>query len=66
VAEPLQRGGHDGLWIDAGLAVSAVLQVIAFLIVAIQLWPRVATKAARAKINRAANDPANAGQEGGS
>jgi hypothetical protein len=66
VAEPLQRAGHDGVWIDAGLAVSAVLQVIAFGIVAIQLWPRVAAKAARAKITRAANDPATTGQEGGS
>jgi hypothetical protein len=65
VAEPLQRAGHDGFWIDAGLAVSAALQVIAFVIVAIQLWPRVAAKAARAK-RPAANDPATSGQEGGS
>lgn len=64
-AEPLQRAGHGGIWIDAGLAISAVAQVIAFAIVAIQLWPRVAIKTARPKLPRAANAPASAGHEGG-
>lgn len=66
IAEPLQRAGHDGVWIDLALTVSATLQVIAFAIVAIQLWPRVASKSAQAKLARAASDSANAGREGSS
>jgi hypothetical protein len=63
VVEPLHRSGRDGVWIDLGFAVSATTQVIAFVIFVVQLWPRVATKAARAKMQRAASDPAIAGRE---
>jgi hypothetical protein len=61
--EPLHRSGREGVWIDIGFAASAIAQVVAFVIVVAQLWPRVATKSARAKIQRAANDPAIAGRE---
>jgi hypothetical protein len=49
VIEPQQRAGHEGVWTQPGYAVSAVAQVAAFSIVAVQLWPRVAAKAVRAK-----------------
>ena len=53
VIEPLQRAGHEGIWTRIGYAVSALAQVAAFAIVAVQLWPRVATKAMRANVQKA-------------
>lgn len=61
--EPLHRSGRDGIWIDVGFAVSATTQVVAFGIFVVQLWPRAATRAARATMQRAASDPAIAGRE---
>jgi hypothetical protein len=46
-AEPAQRSGHVGDWITALLGCSGALQVIAFAIFVVQLWPRVAPRARR-------------------
>jgi len=53
VIEPLERAGHEGVWTRIGYAISALAQVAAFAIVAIQLWPRVATKAMRSNVQKA-------------
>jgi hypothetical protein len=46
-AEPAQRSGHDGGWITVILGCSGGLQVLAFAIFVLQLWPRVAPRVAR-------------------
>jgi len=47
VAEPVQRSGHQGAWIQIAFAFSSISQLIAFGIAAVQIWPRVATRAPR-------------------
>jgi hypothetical protein len=47
VAEPAQRSGRDGDWIQIVLALSSAGQLIAFGIAAAQIWPRVAARAPR-------------------
>ena len=41
LAEPPDRVGNGGDLVDVVLAVSAVLQLAAIIIVAIQIWPRI-------------------------
>lgn len=48
VAEPLERSGHEGSGTLALLAISAVLQIGAAIIVVLQIWPRVAARPPRA------------------
>ena len=62
VIEPLQRAGHEGFWTRIGYAVSAVLQVAAFAIVARQIWPRVAAKSMR---RTAPTSSTTGGKQGG-
>jgi hypothetical protein len=45
--EPAHRSGHDGDRITALLGCSGALQVLAFAIFVVQLWPRVAPRTAR-------------------
>jgi hypothetical protein len=47
IAEPAQRSGHHGDWITALLGCSGAFQVAAFAIFVVQLWPRVAPRAAK-------------------
>jgi hypothetical protein len=45
--EPIQRSGHHGDWITIALGGSGALQVAAFAIFVIQMWPRAAARAAK-------------------
>jgi hypothetical protein len=45
--EPLARAGHGSAWTTAALAVSALTQVGAVLMFAIQRWPRLAARKER-------------------
>lgn len=51
IAEPLERSGHAGNGTLALLALSAVLQIGAAVIVVLQIWPRVAARPPRAQTN---------------
>lgn len=41
IAEPPGRAGNGGDLVDVALAVSAVLQLVAIVIIATQIWPRI-------------------------
>jgi len=41
IAEPPERVGNGGALVDLALAVSAVLQLAAIVIIAAQIWPRI-------------------------
>lgn len=47
LAEPLQRSGHDTTLVNLVLVASAILQISAVSLWAIELWPRLAPRAAR-------------------
>jgi hypothetical protein len=49
VAEPAERMGHDGRLTDAGLALSSLLQVLAVLVIARQVWGRVIVRRSTAR-----------------
>lgn len=47
VAEPLGRAGHDNTAQDLALALSAILQLAAVLIIAAQIWKRLIPRPAK-------------------
>jgi hypothetical protein len=48
-AEPLERAGHASAATLAGLGLSALLQLGAVLVFAIQLWPRLGPRPVRGR-----------------
>ena len=46
-AEPAQRAGHHGNWIDALLIASGLLQLTAAVVFVVELWPRLAARQRR-------------------
>lgn len=60
-AEPAERAGHTGRWIDGALAASAILQVTAVSIFVVQLWPRVGPRPDRPRPTERRSSPASAG-----
>lgn len=47
IAEPAQRSGHMGDWIDITLTASALFQVASIGVLIVELWPRVSPRAPR-------------------
>ncbi len=63
-AEPAQRSGHQGAWIDGALIASGLLQLAAAGIFVVELWPRLAARQRRLPAPAAGTKPvARSGNE---
>ncbi len=47
VAEPMERAGHAAMWTSLTLTLSGLVQLAAFTIFAVQLWPRLSPRPVR-------------------
>ena len=48
IVEPLERSGSASQWLDIAMAISALLQLAAIIIIASQIWQRILPRKRRA------------------
>lgn len=51
IAEPVEHAGHAAAWTALMLTASGLVQLAAFIIFAVQLWPRLSPRPARRQIS---------------
>jgi hypothetical protein len=51
IAEPIEHAGHAATWTSLTLTVSGLVQLAAFIVFAVQLWPRVSPRPVRRQIS---------------